>query len=215
MTPAPDAGRPSSLRMRTPAIVLALAILCASSAFAQGIGKGVRGGLNVATTTTSGDNGDAAPDWLLRGVVGGFIVWPVTSWLVLQPEVLYAMKGAKQEEFGLESKLLLDYIEVPVLARVSRGSPGTRTWYLTAGPAFGWLARAKARADFGGATEEIDLKDDVKSYDIGLAAGGGVEFGSILVDARYTHGLSDIDKDTSDDVKVRNRAVSLTVGFRF
>ena len=214
MTPAPDAGRPSSLRMRTPAIVLALAILCASSAFAQGIEKGVRGGLNVATTATSGDNGDAAPDWLLRGVVGGFIVWPVTSWLVLQPEVLYAMKGAKQEEFGLESKLLLDYVEVPVLARLSRGSPGGRTWYLVAGPSFGWLARAKARADFGGSTEEIDLTEDVERFDIGVAAGGGVELGSIVIDARYTHGLSDIDKDTSDDVKVRNRAVSLTIGFR-
>lgn len=201
--------------MRTAAILLACVILCATSAFAQGFGKGVRGGLNVATTATGGENGDAAPDWQLRGVVGGFIVWPVTSWLVLQPELLYAMKGAKQEAFGLQSKLLLDYIEVPVLARVSRGSPGTRTWYIVAGPSFGWLARAKARADFGGATEEIDLKDDVKSYDIGLTAGGGMEFGSILVDARYTHGLSDIDKDTSDDVEVTNRAISVTVGFKF
>ena len=38
---------------------------------------------------------------------------------------------------------------------------------------------------------------------------------AIFVDGRYTHGFSDIDKDTSDDVKITNRAVSLTVGIKF
>jgi predicted small metal-binding protein len=42
-----------------------------------------------------------------------------------------------------------------------------------------------------------------------------MEFRRVVVDARYTHGLTDIDKDTSDDVKVANRAVSVTVGFKF
>ena len=196
-------------------MALAATILCAGAAFAQEIGKGVRGGLNMTTTSNSTEDGSAAADWQPRGVVGGYITWRVASWLLLQPEVLYAMKGAQQEEFGLTSKLLLDYLEVPVLARLSRGSPGGRTWYLVAGPAFGWLARAKARADFGGSTEEIDLNEDVERFDIGVAAGGGMEFGPLVVDARYTHGLSDIDKDTSDPVKVTNRAVSLTVGLKF
>ena len=45
--------------------------------------------------------------------------------------------------------------------------------------------------------------------------GGGVEIGSIVIDGRYTLGLQDIDKDTSDTIKTTNRAVSLTVGFKF
>jgi hypothetical protein len=197
------------------AVALAAITLCDSPVFAQGISTGVRGGLNMATTATGGEGGDGALEWQPRAVFGGFVTWRVTSWLELQPEVLYAMKGAKSEEFGLTAKILLDYIEVPALARLSRGARGARSWYLVAGPSLSFLTRARSRADFGGAIEEIDLTDDVERFDIGVAAGGGVEFGSLLVDARYNHGLSDIDADATDDVTVRNRAVSLTVGFKF
>lgn len=201
--------------LRAPAFALALCLVCAGPALAQGIGKGVRGGVNLTTTVTAGDDGGASLDWQLRPVFAGFITWRVASWLQAQPEVVYAMKGAGSDEFGISSKLLLDYVEVPLLARLSKSAFGGRSLYVVAGPSFAWLARAKTRADFGGATEELDIREDVERFDLGVAVGGGIELGSIVVDGRYTHGLSDIDKDTSDDVKVRNRAVSLTVGFRF
>ncbi|MGB2712830.1 MAG: porin family protein [Vicinamibacterales bacterium] len=197
------------------ATLTVLLVVCASSSFAQGMRTGVRGGVNFTTTKTTGEDQDGAVDWQLRGVFGGFVTWRAASWIELQPEVLYAMKGAKGEEFGIVAKLLLDYIEVPVLARISRGSANARSWYVVGGPSFGYLLRAKTRADFGSSTEEIDVIDEVERFDVGIVAGGGLEFGRIVVDGRYTHGLSDIDKDTSDDVKVTNRALSVTVGFRF
>ncbi len=201
--------------MRLIATLIALLVVCSSSAFAQGVRKGVRGGVNFTTTKTAGEDQSGAVDWQLRGVFGGFMTWRALSWIELQPEVLYAMKGSKGEEFGIVAKLLLDYIEVPVLARISRGGAGARSWYVVGGPSFGYLLRAKTRADFGSSTEEIDVIDEVERFDFGIVAGGGIEFGRIVVDGRYTHGLSDIDKDTSDDVKVTNRAVSVTVGFKF
>ena len=196
-----------------PAIVLGIVLLCSASAFAQGLGKGVRGGLNLTNVDMSGDEGDGALEWQMRGVFGGFATWQMTSWLELQPELLYSMKGAKSDEFGITTKLLLDYVEVPVLGRISRGALGMRRFYVAAGPSFGLLVRAKSRSDFGSSTEEIDISDDVERFDLGIVVAGGVEFSSIVVDGRYTLGLSDID--TSDDVKSRNRAVSLTVGFKF
>ena len=51
--------------------------------------------------------------------------------------------------------------------------------------------------------------------DFGLAFGGGVEFGSIILDGRYSFSLSDIDADAADDASGKNRVVSVTVGFRF
>lgn len=201
--------------LRVSAIALIVVLVCAGPAFAQGLAKGVRGGVNLTTTVTTDDDGSAALDWQARPVLAGFVTWRVASWLQLQPEVIYALKGAKSEEFDISSKLLLDYVEVPLLARFSMGSLGGKSLYVVAGPTFGLLVRAKTRADFGGATEELDVSDDVERFDLGIAVGGGIELGSIVVDGRYTHGLSDIDKDASDDAKVRNRAVSLTVGFRF
>jgi hypothetical protein len=198
------------------AVTLAALTCCGSSASAQGISQGIRGGVSISTAATSSESGDGAVTWQPRAVFGGFMTWRAASWLELQPEALYAMKGGKSEEFGVTTKLLLDYIEVPVLARFSRGSRGGRSWYLAAGPSLGFLVRARTRADFGGATEEIDLieEDEVERFDFGVTAAGGVEFGSLIIDARYTHGLSDIDADTTDQVRVTNRAVSLTVGFK-
>jgi hypothetical protein len=198
---------------RIPAIALSVVLLCGGSAFAQGMQAGVRGGVNFASLQSDDDEGVLDPQ--IRGVVGGFVTLPVMSWLEVQPEVLYSMKGAKSNEFGIESKLLLDYIEVPVLARITKRAFGTRSFYVAGGPSFGLRVRAKARAEFSGSTEEIDISDDVERFDLGAVIAGGLEFGSIVVDGRYTLGLSDIDTDTSDEVKVKNRAVSLTVGFKF
>ena len=200
--------------MRIIATLAVLGMVCSHSARAQGLEKGVRGGINLSTTNTTGE-GEMAPDWLLRGVVGGFVTWQAVSWMELQPEVFYSMKGAKVEESGLTAKLLLDYIDVPILARFSRGAPNARSWYVVAGPSFAYLLRARTRADFGSATEEIDVIEDVERFDLGIVAGGGLELGRIVIDGRYIHGSTDIDKDTSDDVKVTNRTVSLTVGFKF
>ena len=47
------------------------------------------------------------------------------------------------------------------------------------------------------------------------AGGAGVAFGRWIVDGRFTYGLSDTDADTDDDVKIRNRAFSMSMGFRF
>ena len=168
----------------------------------------------MATMHTSGDDGDASAEWGFRGTVAGFFTWRAWSWLELQPEAVYSQKGAQTEEFGIAAKALLDYLEVPVLARVTRGTGGRR-YYVIGGPAIGVLLRARTRADFGGAVEEIDIKDDVETLDWSVIAGGGVEFGSIVVDARYVHGLGDIDADTTDGLTIRNRAVSFTVGLRF
>jgi hypothetical protein len=201
--------------MRIPAAVLAIVMLSAGPALAQGLEKGVRGGVNFTNTSASGGDEAAALDWQLRGVFGGFVTWRVASWLEFQPEVMYAQKGAKSTEFDIESKLLLDYLEVPLLARKTFGAPDATRLYVAGGPSIGVLLRARTRSDFGSSTEELDIKDDVETLDFGLVVGGGVEFGSIVVDGRYTHGLSDIDKDTSDDVKLTNRAISVTVGIKF
>ena len=192
-----------------------MVMLCAGPALAQGLEKGVRGGVNFANESITGDEEGAALDWQLRAVFGGFVTWRVTTWLEFQPEVLYSMKGGKSDEFGIDSKVLLDYLEVPLLARKTFGAPDATRFYFAGGPSIGVLLRARTRADFGSSTEELDIKDDAETLDFGVVVAGGVEFGSIVVDGRYTHGFSDIDKDTSDTVKITNRAVSLTVGIKF
>jgi hypothetical protein len=206
---------PRQQMMRMYAMLAVLLVVCTTSASAQGLGKGVRGGVNFSTTNTTIEGDSSSLDWELRGVFGGFVTWRAFSWIELQPEVLYSMKGAKHEEFDIVSKLLLDYLDVPVLARISRRSATARSWYVVGGPSFGYLLRARTRADFGSAIEEIDIIDDMERFDLAIVGGAGLEFRRILIDGRYSHGLSNIDKLSGNDGKGTNRAVSVTVGYKF
>jgi hypothetical protein len=196
-----------------------LIVLClaAGSAAAQGLQPGVKGGVNLANVSNvSGEGGDGSPGFDARvGLVAGvFATWRPISWLELQPEVLVTSKGAALADEGIDARLVLDYLEVPLLARVSRRVSGA-TVYAAAGPTVAWLLRAKTRIAFDGSTEEIDMKEDVEPFDIGVAMGGGVEIGAFVIDGRYTLGLSDIDADRGDAITIRNRVISLTAGFRF
>jgi len=197
------------------AAACALSLLGSNPVSAQIPGLGVKGGVNLATQRNAGDEDSSTSLKSLVGIVAGvFATLPMASWLDLQPEALYSRKGARAELEGITSDLQIDYLEVPVLARFSRRG-SARGYYIAGGPSIAFQVRARTRTNFGAATEEIDIGDEVERVDLGVAVGGGIEIRSLVIDGRYTHGFKDIDKDKSDGVQVTNRAVSITVGFRF
>lgn len=200
---------------RTVAVACAIALLCTATASAQGRALGVKGGVNLATQRNTGEGDGAALQSRIGLVAGAFATLPLFSRLELQPEVLFTSKGASVDLEGVEASLVVDYLEVPALARLSRRGGGKMHYYVAGGPSVGFLLRARTRTKFATATEEVDISDDVNRFDFGVAMGGGVEIGALVIDGRYTLGLQDIDKDKSDAVKTTNRAVSLTVGFKF
>jgi hypothetical protein len=195
--------------LRLPSLVCAI-LLCAAPSFAQGFAFGAKAGVNIANESISGDDPPSL-DPRIAPVAGAFVTLPLLPWVGLQVEGLYSMKGAKLDFQGIASTIELDYLEAPVLARIGFA----RKYYVAAGPSMAFAMRAKARSSYGGAAEEIDVLDQVKRFDFGVAMGGGVEFGSIVIDGRYTLGLTDIDKDTSDGTQTKNRTISLTAGFKF
>jgi hypothetical protein len=201
--------------MRICSIALGFAGLFSVPAVAQGFGLGVKGGVNVATERFQGDDGSPGVDPRIGAVAGVFATLRVLSWLDLQSEALYAMKGTRLDLEGVQSNVWLDYLEVPILATVSRRRGGARRYFVAAGPSVGVRLRGRSRTKFADSTEEIDIGDELERLDFGVAAGGGVALGSIVLDGRYTLGLTDIDKDKTDTVTVTNRTISFTVGFKF
>ena len=204
-------GRVSARRIA--ATALALVILVASTTSAQTFQFGVKGGVNFATLSV--EDGESAFDSRIGAVIGGFVTWHAFRWLELQPEILFTSKGAKVEESGISSNLIVDYLEVPILARYSRPLSDNWRFFVAGGPTLGVRLRARTTTEFSGGTEEIDIDDDVEEMDFGVAVGGGVEVGRWILDGRYTFGLSDLDADTSDAATFRNRVISVTAGFRF
>lgn len=160
---------------------------------------------------------------------GGFVRFGFAG-LSLQAELLAFTKGAKQsltfdEEFEDEitGELKLQYIEIPLTAMISFGSGP----YIFGGPAIAFESGCTVKAEFEGVTfeetcdEGNDGEDEGtfarKKVDFGLVGGAGFQFpvgpGAILLEGRYTHGLSNLSDDPNEDIKVRNRSIAVMAGY--
>lgn len=211
--------------MRVASAIAALVLIFPASAFAQEVG--IKAGVNFASLTPEEDED---PDTSRRVglVAGGWFRTPSAARVSFQAEALFTEKGVKFDSvpFEVDSSgsvifgsvtIRVRYIEVPLLARVDFAAPGSNPRVFAVGgaaPAFKLSARSSA--EFEGEEDTRDIGDDVESVDVGLVGGFGVEFGRALIEARYTHGLLNINTDDNDpNDRIQNRVFSVTVGFRF
>ena len=200
--------------MRFNSILLCLALGGATPAMAQEAAVGVKAGINSANVKFEGDSANVSFD-RRTGFVGGlFVVVPAKGRVALQAEALFSQKGAKINESGATGKVELDYLDIPLLLRVS--SPAAPvSFHVFAGPSFGVRLRAHSTGTFEGQTSDEDISDQVKRGDVGLVAGAGLDFGRLTIDGRETWGMSDINKENDPELKIKNRVFSVMVGVRF
>jgi hypothetical protein len=214
--------------MRSRVVVLVLLLIFAMAVAVQAGGgivtKGIKAGVNVAGVT--GDDVDDSYESRTAFVGGVFLTYALTPALAVQPEILYSMKGYKwDDDMGCCGTGKLTYLEIPVLLKYMIPMDGVVQPNLFAGVAPAFLLSAEVEQDHEetmfqmlGASETVDIKDDTKSVDFGLVFGGGVDLalgeGLLMFDVRYTMGLTSID-DTDDDWDVKNKAITLMVGYGF
>jgi hypothetical protein len=206
----------------TARIGLAVAILAAApAARAQDIRFGIKGGASLADLAGGEDTfGDTESKTRNGLVAGAFLAFPLGGRLELQPEALFAQKGAAFDFSDIDTKLKLDYVEVPLLLKARFGGAGIRP-YVFAGPYLGFRVKAEVSVDAGeDGSSSQDLDDETKSVDYGGVAGAGLEFpasrGAFLLEARYARGLANITSDdAANEDSVTNAVWSVLVGFRF
>jgi hypothetical protein len=200
------------VRVQAAFIVIA-GLIGAGSASAQ-VGGGVKVGVNFASVSASLDTGETKS--MRTGLVaGGFLTIALSDMVGIQPEVLYSMEGTKLKfasgSLSIESTAKIDVVRVPLLLRVGPKPRSTASGFLVVGPSFGFIARAKTTTPNG---PDIDFKDDLKSTDVALLFGGGVTFGKFLAEARYTAGMTDLNKTSSSDPN-KSQVFSVLVGVAF
>ena len=198
------------------AVAAVLTVFC-SPAAAQTVQGGIKGGVSFSTLDGLGDVIGDLPNLetqnRINWVAGVFVKVNLGTFFAFQPEVLYVRKGAKLALTGLfteSATYSLNYIDIPLLARVqtSRGNG----FYLLAGPSIGFNVTAEVEAPDG---ETEGMEDAISTSDMGLVVGAGVDFAHLVLEGRYTQGLSNIFKDAPDEISAKNRAVSLLFGIRF
>lgn len=186
-------------------VYLLLAVfLQAGSVTAQHVNFGIKGGLNVYTINNENEENYDSRAGFNLGLLSHIHL--AKQW-ALQPEIMYSSQGAKINTGNIETKINLDYINIPVLVQYMFDN-GFR---LQAGPQLGFLVNAKSKT--GGLS--VDIKENLNTVDFGLAVGAGYVHtpSGFGVDARYNFGLSNINENSS--YKSFNRGFQLGVFYLF
>jgi hypothetical protein len=186
------------------------------SASAQSkMGIGIKAGLNMASV-----GGDGTDNYKSRmGLYAGALFEVQFSDMFAgQIEAAYSMEGAKEEGtmmgVAYTATVKLDYLEIPILLKVILPVPAVNP-YIIVGPALGINLGATVTAEAGGQTHDTDIKDAISGTDFGLAFGAGVAIPmGLIVELRYTLGLSNINKD-NDTVKNHNNVFAILAGWEF
>ena len=170
----------------------------------QHVNLGIKGGLNGYTVSGENTPGYNPKLGFHAGILGHIHINPRFA---LQPELIFSTQGTTYKANGLDNKLNLNYLNIPLNFQYMFDN-GFR---LQAGPQLGILASAKLKTG--------DIKSDTKSNfkiaDIGLTVGfsyvkptTGLGF-----DIRYNHGLSSINSNNS--IQAYNRGVQLGLFYLF
>ncbi len=156
---------------------------------------GVKGGVNFSNFYTE----DVDDENVLIGFnVGVFTEMKLNNMISLQPELLFTTRGSTlnyNNTFATgEAKFALSYLELPLLFRVNFGN----TFNIHAGPYAALLVNSKITNEGAGGTfnfEETINRDDLNTFDYGLAAGFGFDLGGLGIGARYNYGLQTVGKE--------------------
>lgn len=203
------------------ALVLVAAATLATSAHA-GMAFGVKAGVGVSHVNADLFDTDNRTGFA-GGVYGAFDLSPN---LALQPELLFVRKGAQLFStdvtiggitFGsVGTTLDVDYLEVPVLLRLSTSASTPIELRLLAGPVLS-LKVNEQLSTTGLIGVTLD-SDQIKTSDFGLAVGGGAAMTQgnlkVVAEGRYTFGLSNVS-DLPFGGEVKNGTFYALLGLEF
>ncbi|MEP5338264.1 MAG: porin family protein [Algibacter sp.] len=165
-------------------------------------------GLNLSNYTSSESLNNKIRTSFNAGVIAEYYFsdrWSFRSGFI------YDSKGTKLGEPGDGYIDKLNYIALPIHANWHFGS--NRNWFLNFGPTLGVLISAKADVPSG----EIDIKDDVESFDAGLGLGIGYKFDIANDTQLYFHyqGYNGFISVIDADLSLFNATSALNVGVIF
>ncbi len=168
---------------------------------------------------------------------GGILFYSFSPIFGLQVEPAYVQKGATVDvsltEQGMtmkqEGTLSGDYLDIPVLVKASFGDGPVKPYLLAGASVAFLLGDAKIEIDKAtingvDVTNEIPSEEredivETKSTDLILNFGAGVLVPAgqvnIFVEGQYNLGLTDVNDDPNDDMKIKTTGIQIKAGVLF
>ena len=178
-------------------MTIALLLTAGMTYAQQPVNIGIKGGLNLYTLGGDNDEASETKAGFHLGLLGHI---HMAEHFALQPEVVFSAQGTKNE--NNDDELDLNYINVPVMFQYMFDN-GFR---LQAGPQVGFLVTAESEGD--------DVKDNLNGVDFSVGLGASyISASGFGLDARYNHGLTNINENEDNDLF--NRGFQLGVFYQF
>lgn len=173
------------------------------------LGAGVKGGINLATQSTTGEGENVAVRQLLGFNAGVYANVFVLDFLAVQPELMVSTRGSDWDDPYFNVKDLLTYIDLPLLVKFQPIEYAN----IHIGPQFGYLLTAKQEDKDDG--DIIDIKEWYNSMDLGLAIGAEANLPfRINFTIRYVIGLISATNDVEYIDPWRNNFLQFSLGYR-
>jgi opacity protein-like surface antigen len=166
---------------------------------------GLKAGVNFATL--SGDDVENAES--RTGFhAGGLVEIPFTDRFSVQPEILYSQQGAKADNSFGEGTWKLDYIQIPVMAKIYL----TDGFNLQVGPQVGFRMSENFELESGSNEVEVDSEIEDNDIDFSLAGGLGYKFDNgFFIQARYNYAFTEAFPNSD----AKNSVIQAGVGYLF
>ena len=164
--------------------------------------------------------GDLPKQQFNTGIVGGgHITYSTRPTFALTFKALYHQRGSQAELNNVVNKTGLQYLEFPLLARYFLTPSGKFRPNVFLGPSAGFLLNVKSKAgDADYVNVSATEREKYGRFDLGLTAGIGLNYligkeTRLLLDSRYTLGLSDVYRPAPESWQ--NRGLAFTLGLSF
>ena len=215
--------------------ILSICLILTYDLFAQS--QRLKGGLAIGGVNSHWEFPSSAtsPDEDWTNAWGWHLAVPIeysfNDHLALQGEITWSQKGTtlnmdwwEDDIFIMtKSKTLLNYVDLPLMLKVST-KPGKVQAFAYGGGYYGVALNAKmdinVTATWNGISEsasesqDLDLEEiGASKRDAGWLLGGGLRFGQAYLEARYMHGVHDIDTNEGPEAVIYNRYTVFTLGF--
>lgn len=201
-------------RFTLPLLAVVIAV-GAESAHAQEFHIGARGGVNLATSDFGSDIFNEDVGTLTAYHFGVLASVGISKFFSMQTEVLYSQKGFAEGSSGVSLKV--NYVEMPLLLVIKL--PTRLSPHLYLGPVLALESGCKATTPNEGEVNCEDTEEGPRprGADSGVMFGGGVTlplgFGSLLLDAFFNMGLTNLSEITDYVASVKTRTTYLSAGF--
>ncbi|MGL4994103.1 MAG: porin family protein [Bacteroidales bacterium] len=193
--------------MKRIATILMILIYSISMYATEKISFGPKAGLLISTMTNGGEMNPR-----ISAQFGLFFSYKFNETLSLQPELLYSMQGVKEDDFGVEAKLNLDYLQIPLMLKLNL----IKELYIELGPQIGFNTNSKLKGSTSGVEASIDIKEMINPVDVSFAVGVAYDFPiGVTANLRYNAGLTNVFKDVNNDENSKHMLFCIGIGWRF